>query len=478
MFIEDTFDKLELIMPRGSAKTTVCDFAISVWCHCYKKSIYTIVSGKTEQDAIEFIAQIRQAFEENIYIKYCFGELINTRQNTVNKLELELVNKTKIQAISSTSSFRGKKYGSYRPTLIIADDYQGKNDVITQEARDKKYNAWQQDSQYAGDKAVYRNGKKIKLATKFIVLGTILQRNCLMSRLLKDKTYKHIIQKAVLHNDVDELYNNGLWAEFKRIYFNSSDDIAVDNAKEFFYQHETEMQYPVLWPDKWTPLELAIDYYNDPTSFKQELQNDASKIGEKAFHQYTSKSSKELESQSFEKTVLCCDPAVETKSNNDYSALLVGSKITNNFRWVRKGIISRYTFDQYIDKVIALLKEYSDITHIWIEKNTYNGADAREIQKRIDAGDNLKHRKIEIINERQNKNKEAKIRSITGKVDSGFIIFNEEDNEFINQVMSYEGEGYSLHDDAPDVLAEFDRLIDEIQVIQFVEVIDRSKLGL
>lgn len=470
MFISDNYDKLELIMPRGAAKTTVCDFALTVWCHCYKKSIYTLIAGKTEQDAIEFIREVKITLTENEYIKNAFGELIEPKKYTVNKLEIELANQTKIQAISSTSSLRGKKFKGNRPSLIIADDYQGKTDVLTQQSRDRKYQTWMEDSQYAGDKAVYRDGKKIKPATKFIVLGTILHRDCFMSRLLKDKSYKHIVHKAVLHDDVDQLFNTGLWAEFKKIYFNANDPFAVDNAKEFYYKHQKEMDFNVLWADKWNCLDLAIDYYNDPTSFKQELQNDASKIGEKAFHHYTAKSKEEIEQQEFTKTILCCDPAVETKSNNDFTALLVGSITSNNFRWVRKGIIDRYTFDQYIDKVIELLKQYDDIKTIWIEKNTYNGVDVREIEKRIQEDISLKHRNIQIINERQFKNKEAKIRAISGKVDSGFIIFNEEDSEFINQVMSYEGEEYSPHDDAPDVLAEFDRLIDEIEIIHPIKI--------
>lgn len=287
MFVDDKFDKLELVMPRGTAKTTVCDFALTVWCHCYEKIIYSLVAGKTEQDAAEFTRDVRRAFEENKYIIKSFDKLINIKKFTVNRLEIELVNGTKVQAISSTSSVRGKKFKGNRLSLIIANDYQGKSDVMTQKARDKKYNTWQQDSQYAGDKAVYRDGKKIKMATKFIVLGTILHRDCFMSRLLKDRSYKSLLRKAVLVNDIDVLFNSGLWKEFKNIYFNNKLKDPVANAKEFYYRHEKEMQYPVLWKDKFDCLELAIDYYNDPTSFKQEMMNDASKIGEKAWIGYT-----------------------------------------------------------------------------------------------------------------------------------------------------------------------------------------------
>jgi predicted phage terminase large subunit-like protein len=480
MFIKDEFDKLELIMPRGASKSTTVNFALSVWAHAYQISKYTLVAGKREQDAINFILETRRAFEENPYILHTFGKLIDTKRFTVNKLEIELANKTKIEAISSASSMRGRKYSggssSVRPQIIIADDYQSLSDVITQEARDKKYNTWTQDALYAGDKAVYRNGKKIKMATKFIVLGTILHRDCFMSRLLKDSSYKHIVKRAILVDDVDKLFNTGLWAEFKKIYFNSQDPHRIENAKEFYYQNENEMKYPVLWEDKYDCLDLALDYYENPQAFKQEMQNDASKIGEKAFHQITSKPREEIEKQEFVKTILCCDPAVETKENNDYTALLVGSITSNQFRWVRKGIIKRMNFDDYVNQVIELLKEYPDITHIWIEKNTYNGADVREIQKKIESDKELSHRKIEIINERQHKNKEAKIRAISGKIDSGFIIFAEEDKEFTDQILSYEGEKFTLFDDAADITAEFDRLIDEIEIRKEIKSIPRGWL--
>ena len=482
MFVRDSFDKLELVMPRGSSKTTTCDFALSVWVHCYKLSVYTLICGKTEQDAVEFVRNVRTALEENPYINAAFGKLIDTRNKRLvcNSLELELTNGTKVQAISSTSSMRGKKFGNYRPSLIVADDYQGKADILTQEARDRKYSTWVEDCLYAGDAAVYRKGVKVKRATKFVVLGTLMHRDCFMSRLLQDSSYRHIMRRVMDVPDVDAYFNSGLWADFKAILFNPKDPIARDNAIEFYYQHEKEMQFETLWPDKYDCLDLAINYYfPNPSSFKQEFQNDISKVGEKAFHAIKHIPVSEIESNDFVLTILACDPAVETNKDNDFTALCVAGKTSNGFRWVRKGEIARLSFDAYINRVIELLERYEDITHVWVEKNTFNGADVREIRKRIAEHDTLKRRSIEIINERQTKNKEAKIRAIGGKVDSGFIVFSDDDEPFYSQVLAYEGEGYTLHDDAPDVLAEADRLLDEIkkQAPQ-LKVYDLSLLGL
>lgn len=482
MFVKDQFDKLELVMPRGSSKTTTCDFALTVWVSCYKISKYTLICGKTEQDSTEFARNVRTALEENPYISAAFGNLLNPKNKRLvcNSLELELTNGTKVQAISSTSSMRGKKFGNYRPSLIIADDYQGKADILTQEARDRKYSTWVEDCAYAGDTAVYRNGKKVKAATKLIVLGTLMHRDCFMSRLLKDNSYHHTMRRVMDVEDVDAYFNSGLWAEFKAILFNPKDSFAADNAKEFYFSHAEEMRFDTLWPDKYDCLDLAINYYYpNPASFKQEYQNDISKVGEKAFHAVKTVSADEMEDNTFDLSILVCDPAVETGKQNDFTALCVVGKTSNGFRWIRKGEIARYTFDVYINRVVELLETYEDISYIWVEKNTYNGADVREIRKRIAEHDTLKRRSIEIINERQTKNKEAKIRAIGGKVDSGYIVFNQGDEPFYSQVLAYEGEGYSLHDDAPDVVAEADRLLETLQKsLPTMKVYDLSLLGL
>ncbi|WP_195238654.1 hypothetical protein [Romboutsia sp. 1001285H_161024_C4] len=479
MFIEDEFDKLTLVAPRGWAKTTVCDFALTMWLHCYKKSVYTLVCGRTESDATEFIAQMRQNFEENEFIISAFGNLLDIKNFTVNKLELELTNRTKIQAISSTSSMRGKKYNGSRPSCIIADDYQGKADIITEEARDKKFRTWEEDSKFAGDKAVFRNGKKIRQSTKFIVLGTILHSDCFMSRLLKKNEYEKILYRVCDFN-VDEYFNSGLWLEFKKIYFNHKlkDPSAI--AKEFYYQHEEDMQYETIWPDKFDCLETAIDYFENPVAFKQELQNDAENIGEKWFKSIRTVSRSEIEEHNFIKTMLLIDPASTSKTTSDYSAFLVGSLADNGFKYARWAelakINARTEFDKYINHMIHLIKEYPDITHIYIEKNTFNGADANQLENKIKADQALRYRNLTIINEQQKKNKDDKISTIIPEINKGQIIFADEDDGFVSQILDFAGQQYSIHDDAPDITSEFANRIDNIKVPVKVSTLSRSVL--
>lgn len=466
MFIKDKVDMFEAVEPRGHAKTTIFDFAVSTWLHAYEISMFTLVAGRSQADSEQFLSRTKQAFKDNQYIIQAFGKLVDANKFKTNSMELELTNVTKIQAISSGSSMRGINYNGIRPNVVIADDYQGKNDIITEDSREKKYRTFMDDVRFVGDEAVYRDSKKVKMATKFIVLGTILHNSCLMSRLLKNKSFKHIVRRAILVDDIDELYNNGLWAECKKIYFNNTLEDSKTAAKEFYLQHKADMQYPVLWPDKWDCFELASAYYDDPVGVKQELQNDASKLGDRQFKSIRTMTTEEIEANTFIKTMLCIDPKGtnnKNKKTEDYAAFCVGSESSNGFKYVRKGEILKIEYEQYISHTLQLLRNYSQISHIYIEKNTYMGADVVKLKECIDNDPQLRYRRLAFINEMQKKNKDEKISTIVGDVNGGRIIFNSEDVAFTDQILDFAGQEFSTHDDAPDITAEFSNRITTVQ---------------
>lgn len=174
MTIEDKWDKEEFILPRGAAKSTIINKALTCHQHCYKESRYTIVIGNKESDATQFISDTRKMFE-NKYIAKSFGKLINGKDRILNKQEVELVNDTKIQAFSWGSSVRGTTYGNidgiFRPELVILDDILSEKDILTEGAKEKVIKKYYTEIEEVGDNVVYRDGKKIKSATKFIVIG-------------------------------------------------------------------------------------------------------------------------------------------------------------------------------------------------------------------------------------------------------------------------------------------------------------------
>lgn len=480
-FVDDKIDKLNMVEPRGMAKTTVCDLTLSVWLHCYGKSKFTLMGAKKDDDACQFLDSIKKVFQENERIKDEFGLLIDIKKYKVNSNEIEFTNDTYIRAIGSASSVRGANWKGIRPTVIIADDYQSETDIITEESREKKINRWSKEIEKVGDTAVYRNGKKIKSATKIISIGTVLHNDCLISKLIRNKDYYTVLKRAIILDPgqkVDDIFESDLWLECKKLYFNDKDNNAKFTARLFYENNINEMKHPTLWEEKWDFFyDIAIAYWENRQAFMSEMMNDASSIGKTWFKSIRTQSKEEIENHNFLKTMLCIDPASTVNRRSDFTSMVVGSTADNDFKYIREMILEKLGFKAYCNRVVEILKQYEDITHIYIEKNTFQGADVIAINELIAKNSILKNRRLEFINEMQKKNKDEKISTITDAVNNGQIIFSDENEDFVQQLKDFQGQLYSLHDDAPDIVAEFSNRIDEIEVIRGINLIDRRKLG-
>lgn len=487
MFIHNKIDKEQFILPRGSAKTTVVNMALSCWLHCYQISMFTIVLANRELDATNFVDQTKKALI-NPYIKNTFGDLVNPRKRTVNKLELELDNDTKIAAYSSGSSVRGASYispkGIFRPMVYLADDYISEADILTDEAKQKKYQNWLKSVEEGGDTAVYRNGKLIKPATKFLVLGTPLATGDFIYQISKNPEYK-VFHRSVVEFDVDDYFDsNEYWQEFKTILFDDKRNDALYDSKRYYHDNKEYMEFPTIW-DKYDCFELGKKYFTKRLAFMQELMCNVENIGDKWFKSNRIQSMEEIEEHSFTKTMLTIDPAGvknKDKRRSDYFAFVVGSLGDNDFKYIRNGQLRKFDgFSDYVVHVIDLLKQHEDITHIHIEKNTYNGLDVDAITNEMLKHTELVNRNITFINEMARKNKDDKISTIVSDVNNGRIIFCEErvEQKAVDQLMDFAGQKFSLHDDFPDCLSEFANRIEEIKVNnKRIQSLDRKYLGI
>ena len=483
-FVEDKYDKINIVVSRGWAKTTTGDLSLTVWAKCYKKSIFTVVGAKTDTDAAQFIASIRNVLEKNKKIIKTFGKLIDSsnKELKLNANMIELTNGTCIRAISSGTSLRGINWESVRPTMLVMDDFQSEINILTDDARIKQYNKWTKEVEQCGDKAVYRNGKKIKSATKIVSIGTVLHIDCLISRLIRNKDYKTFLRRAIILEDgqtVDEIFDSPLWSECKRLYFNDKFEDSKAVAKAFYEEHREEMQFPVLWEEKWDCFnDLAIPYWENRQAFMSEMMNDATSIGEKWFKSVRTQTKEEIENHTFIKTMIAIDPASTTNKKSDFTAMVVGSQATNGFKYMRELVLDKFEFNKYCEKVVELLLMYEDITHIYIEKNTYQGADVVKIKELIAKEPKLRNKRYEWLNEMQRTNKDEKISTIIDNVNNGQVIFVDNNKEFVDLLLDFQGQKYTLHDDSADITAECVNRLDKIVKNNVISLFDRTKIGL
>ena len=208
-----------------------------------------------------------------------------------------------------------------------------------------------------------------------------------------------------------------------------------------------------------------------------ELMNDATAIGEKWFKSIRTETKEYIENNDFTKTALVVDPASTTNKKSDYTTILVASETANNFLWIRKLLMQKLEFDEYCLSVVKTLKEYKDITHIIIEKNTYQGADVLKIKELIASDKELNNRGFVFINKMQRINKDEKISTVIDPINNGQIIFIDDNKEAIKQILDFQGQRYTQHDDAVDCVAEAYLKMKEIQNNR-VKLLDRRLLGI
>ncbi len=470
MILNRSHDKQCYILPRGLGKSTVITLAVAIWCAVYKYKTFTVIASAIGDTAEGFIRNIRMALEGNIYIESAFGTLFDPKKCICNNEKIELTNKSLIQSVSAASSLRGKAYNNHRIELLLLDDYQKADQIITDEQREKKWKVFSDDCNFAMQKD----------NSTLIALGTLQCQGDFYDRLKNSPVWKTRQEKGVLVENVDDLFNSGLWLEFKNILMDKSNEYRLDFAKEFYLQHEQEMQFPMLWKKYWNGLDIALLYYENPFSFKQEIQGDIENIGIRRFNTILTESKAEIESHTFKKTILSIDPAgtARTGTKRDYYAFCVLSLSDNGIKYARKSLIKDYEMQDYIKETIQLLKDYPDITHLSIEKNVYSGADVLRIQEIIDKDEILKYRQLTIINKARIGNKDNRINAIVGDVNMGRVVFNEEDTEAIEQLHDFCGCKYSLHDDYPDCLADAIDNIAQIDSIPKMKALNLSFLGL
>ena len=481
-FVKDKYDKVNVVVSRGFAKTTTGDLALTVWAKCYRKSVFTVIGAKTDIDAQQFVSSIKNVFKTNQKIKDTFGILYDekNRDYKSNANEVELTNDTCIRAISSGSSLRGINWKSVRPTLLIMDDFQSEANILTEDARIKQYNKWTKEVEQCGDKAVWRNGKKIKSATKIVSIGTVLHMDCLISRLQRNRDYKTFLRRAILlkgDQTVDDIFESPLWSKCKEIYFDDSLEDSKAAAQEFYQENFEEMKFPVLWEEKWDCFnDLAIPYWENRQALMSEMMNNASEIGLRWFRSVRTQTVEEIEEHDFKKTILCIDPASTTSRKSDFTAMVVGSTATNGFKYMREIVMDKLEFNLYCAKVVEILVKYEEISYVYVEKNTFQGADIIKIKELISKEPKLRNRKIEFANEMQRTNKEEKISTIIDDVNNGRIIFVDNNPKAIEQLMDYQGEKYSLHDDFVDCVAECSNRLEKVNTNNVISLLDRKLL--
>ena len=191
---------VEVVAPRDHAKSTALTTVYTLAEVLFRSSDYVILVGSTEDGAAEQLGNITEELQENDDLIREFKVKKFVRVSSTDIIvEMEDGWKFRILAKGAEQRIRGRLWKGKRPNLLVCDDMEDDEQVENKERR-AKFRRW---FFRAAKQALGKQGK-------IRVHGTILHDDSLLSRLRKNKTWKHLFYAA--HRSFDD-FSNLLWPE-------------------------------------------------------------------------------------------------------------------------------------------------------------------------------------------------------------------------------------------------------------------------
>jgi len=242
---------------RGSAKSSFFTLGKPLYDVCNATEQYIIVSADTAPQARKYLASIKVELETNEALAEDYPQICG-KGETWTKNSIITRNGIMIEALGAGNPIRGRRHGQHRPSLIIVDDPENDKSKYSATTREHKREWFFNSVMKAGSQD-----------TNFIVIGTPLHRECLVSHIMRTPGWDRKAFKAFFRMPT----RMDLWAEWESIYAALSKG-AEQKADEFYKQHQKEMDEGaiVAWPELYSVLALMKMRAMGHSSFEQEMQ--------------------------------------------------------------------------------------------------------------------------------------------------------------------------------------------------------------
>lgn len=235
------------ILPRGCSKTTLVNASV-ILSVLYKLVEYFVyISESQRPHAEDQLATVERELSDNERILALWGQLVppKSARETNRSDQIEFLNGVIGAAKGRGSQIRGMNKFAIRPDLIIMDDIENDESILTEESRDKT------------KKWVYRTVEpalvRIRKSGRIINLGTIRHTDDISQTLARDKQYTtvtfgaidpdgdmlwdHYMTKDRLERERERYASVGQLYEFGLEYMSRADLDSQAKFKPSYYQN-------------------------------------------------------------------------------------------------------------------------------------------------------------------------------------------------------------------------------------------------
>jgi len=168
--------RVALAAPRGHAKSTLASLCCLLHGAAHKKFKFALLVSDTASQAEMFLEDFRREVEQNDALRVAYPDVRPGKPWSEGKLRLS--NGVYIQAVGAGMKLRGRKTGGDRPDLILVDDLEN-DDLVASFERRQKLRRWFRATIIP----------MLSPGGRIVVLGTILHRDSLLSRLLRNENW-------------------------------------------------------------------------------------------------------------------------------------------------------------------------------------------------------------------------------------------------------------------------------------------------
>lgn len=429
--------RLAIAAPRGHAKSTVMSLQNVLHAALYGYKKYILLVSDTEAQAASFLEAVKSELEDNPDILQDFGDL---RGKVWKSTVILLRSGVRIDAVGSGQKLRGRRHGARRPDLILLDDIENDQEVLSPDGR-KKLERW-----FFG--AVSKAGDRY---TDIVCIGTVLHHDSLLVQLLQNPAYHSLCLRAV-----EQFSDCPLWKIWQEKYTDLSDPRRDKTALRYFQAHKKEMLAgtKVLWSKKLSYYDLMCMLVSEGEgAFYREMQNapmdPSSCLFPRDWLKYYNPA--EVDFSSGFRFFGYCDPSLGKTADSDFSAIItLAQNVRSGVMYVLDADILRRHPDSIIRDILEkarwLLREYGG-------KYSAFGAETNQFQwflkERLAAESAAEGVYLPITEVRSSSDKTLRIQTLQPDVRNGYLLFRQDQEELLRQLTQFP---LARHDDGPDAL--------------------------
>ena len=242
-------EKVNILAPRGSGKSTVITVFYPLHCIYYKylydefgmrSERYILILSRSYGNAMDRIKDIKSEIELRPSLQHLKGDDTWGEMRSITANDILLVPQ------SRGGKVRGSLYKGHRPSLVLPDDLDDIDSIRNPNTLQKDEDWFNSDLMECGD-----------ADTNFICVDTVKGERAIANQLRYRPAWRNIFIQAIPHPD--QLIHpdaEHLWQEYRRIYANTALEPQERSTQmEVFYtEHENEMNAGVeeTWREKWT----------------------------------------------------------------------------------------------------------------------------------------------------------------------------------------------------------------------------------